>query len=109
MELMEVSTEIRNVSSRLQKAADEMFKLGVQKAQTERNYRMRLSQTILTLKAEGMAATLIPDVARGSISDLLFERDAADARFRAALEACAALKASLSALQSILKYQEVAS
>jgi hypothetical protein len=107
MELIEVSTEIRNVSFRLQKAADEMFRLGKEKAKTERDYRLKLSQTILTLKSEGMAATLIPDVARGSISDLLFERDAADAKFRAALEACAALKAALSALQSILRVQDV--
>ncbi|MBB6672599.1 hypothetical protein [Cohnella nanjingensis] len=108
MDHIQLSDEIRTVSTRLQKAADAMFKLGAEKAEAERVYRMRLSQEILTLKSEGMSATLIPDIARGNVSDLLFQRDATEVKFKAATEACAALKASLSALQSILRIQESA-
>ena len=106
MELTQLTQEIYAVSKRLEKASTALYKLGDEKAETERVYRLRLTQEILTLKAEGMPATLISDVARGNVSDLRFQRDAAEARYKAAIESLGALKSQLSALQSILKYQE---
>jgi hypothetical protein len=53
-----------------------------------------------------MPVAMIADVARGNIGDIMFERDAADAMFRAALESLGALQSQLSALQSILRIQQ---
>jgi len=67
---------------------------------------MELAKEMLTLKANGMAATMVVDVAKGNVSNLLFQRDAAEAKFKAATESLDALKSQLSALQSILRYQQ---
>lgn len=106
MELQHIASEIIRVSQRLEHAADALFALGREKATTEREYRLKLSQELLKLKSEGMAATLIPDVARGKVSDYLFERDIAEVRFKAGIEATNALKSTLSAYQSILRFQQ---
>lgn len=106
MELVQLTKEMYDVSKRLEKASRALYKLGDEKAEAERIYRMRLAQEMLTLKSGGMGIGLINDVARGNVSDLLFQRDAAEAKFKAAIESLEALKAQLSALQSILKYQE---
>lgn len=106
MELHQITNEIYAISQRLDKATKALYKLGLEKAETEREYRMRLAQEMLTLRAEGMPAAMIADVARGNLSDLLFKRDAAEAKFKAAVESLEALKSQLSALQSILKHQE---
>lgn len=106
MELMKLTEEVYSVSKRLEKATVALYELGDKKAEAERDYRLRLSQEMLTLKSGGMAATMVGDVARGNVSDLLFNRDAAEAKFKAAIESLDALKSQLSALQSILRYQE---
>jgi len=106
MELQQITSEIYAISQRLDKATKALYKLGLEKAETERVYRMKLAQEMLALRAEGMPAAMISDVARGNLSDLLFQRDAAEAKFKAAIESLEALKSQLSALQSILKYQE---
>lgn len=106
MELHQITNEIYAISQRLDKATKALYKLGLEKAETERVYRMKMAQEMLSLRAEGMPAAMISDVARGNLSDLLFQRDAAEARFKAAIESLDALKSQLTALQSILKYQE---
>jgi hypothetical protein len=103
---MDITTEIYEVSQRLAKASTSLYKLGREKAETERVYRTRLAQEILILRADGMPVAMIADVARGNIGDIMFERDAADAMFRAALESLGALQSQLSALQSILRIQQ---
>lgn len=105
MELMKLTEEVYNVSKRLEGASKALYKLGDAKAESERIYRMKLAQEMLTLKSEGMGIGMITDVAKGNVSDLLFQRDAAEAKFKAAIESLDALKSQLSALQSILKYQ----
>jgi len=106
MELHQITNEIYAISQRLDKATKALYKLGLEKAETERVYRMRLAQEMLSLRSDGMPAAMIADVARGNLSDLLFQRDAAEAKFKAAIESLDALKSQLTALQSILKYQE---
>lgn len=106
MELTKITNEMYECSQRLKKATRALYKMAEEKAETEREYRMRLSQEMLKLKADGMNVTLIPDIARGNVSELKFKRDLADSQYRSALESLEALKSQLSALQSILKYQE---
>ncbi|GIO63544.1 hypothetical protein [Paenibacillus cineris] len=105
MELIEITKEIHEASQRLSKSANALFELGKTKAETERDYRSMLAQEMLKLKADGMQATLIPDVAKGNVSEYLFQRDLAEARFKAGIEAADAIKVQVSALQTILKYQ----
>jgi hypothetical protein len=61
---------------------------------------------MLILKTEGMSVTMIGDIARGRVADLLFERDFAEVQYKSAIEAMDALRANLSALQSLLKFHQ---
>lgn len=105
MELTVVNQEIYHASKRLEKAANELYKLGEAKANSEQVYRVKLAQEMLKLKAEGMAVGMISDVAKGNVGEYLFKRDYDEVRFKSALESVDAIKSQLSALQSILKYQ----
>ncbi|MHB0944618.1 hypothetical protein ACYCSU_24015 [Paenibacillus sp. ALE1] len=106
MDVISVTTEIHEASRRLSKSADALFKLGREKAEAERDYRSRLAQEMLRLKVEeGLAATLIPDIAKGNVAEYLFQRDFTEAQFKAGIEAADAIKVQVSALQTILKYQ----
>lgn len=105
MEITQVTQEVYTASKRLEKAANELYKLGEAKASSEQVYRVKLAQEILKLKSESMAVGMISDVAKGNVGDYLFKRDYDEVRFKAALESVDAIKSQLSALQSILKYQ----
>lgn len=107
MELTEITKEMYEVSKRLDQATRVIYKMAQERAETERVYRMNLAKEITRLRVEGTSVTLIPDMSRGNTADLKFERDLADGRYRSAIESLEALKSQLSALQSILKYQEV--
>ncbi|URJ46420.1 hypothetical protein MF628_000950 [Paenibacillus polymyxa] len=104
MELIDVSKELYAASNRLGNSADALFALGRNKAETERDYRSLLAQEMLKLKHDGMSVTLIPDIAKGNVSEKLFERDFAEAKFQAGIKAADAIKVQVSALQTILKY-----
>ena len=106
MELIQITNEMIKVNDRLNRAIIELNKLAKSKAESERDYRMALAKEYLRLKSEGTSVTLIPDLAKGKIADLLFERDASDAQFTAVRESISAIQTQASLLQSILKYQE---
>jgi hypothetical protein len=106
MELIQLTNEVYTAAKRLEKAANELYKLGEAKAGSEQVYRMKLSQEMLKLKTEGMSIGMIVDVAKGNVGDYLFKRDYDEARFKAALESVDAIKSQLSAYQSILRYQD---
>jgi hypothetical protein len=93
------------LEERLNKAQKVLFKYALQKAETERIYRMDLAQEILRLRAEGVQAVLIADISRGSVSQEKFQRDFADAQYRSAIESMESIRVQMSALQSILRYQ----
>lgn len=105
MELSPTVQMLYEATKRISEASKEVFRLSKTKAETERIYRTALSQEMLKLRSEGMPATLIPDVSRGNVADLKFQRDAAMEMHRSALAAMEALKAEINALQSIAKYQ----
>lgn len=77
-----------NLASAQQKGAETTLKeAGAALAEAERAYRVALAQTILRLKAEGVAWTVCQDIARGdtkTVADLRFKRDLADAVYEAA-------------------------
>lgn len=106
MELLQLNQEIYEISRRLGESSRAIFKLGNEKAEAERLYRMELAKELLRLKSEGMAVGLLGDVARGNIADMLFKRDFTEIQYKSALEAMDVLKSQLTALQTIIRYQE---
>lgn len=105
MDLLNVTQEIHAASQRLSKSADALFALGRSKAEAERDYRLALAQEIMKLRAENVPVTIIENLAKGNVSELLFQRDLAETQFKAGIEAADAIKVQVSALQTILKYQ----
>ncbi len=68
-------------ASRAQQAAEDALRAAARDAaEAERAYRQALSETILRLRADGMAATTCADVARGDkrCAELKYARDVAD-------------------------------
>jgi superfamily II helicase len=107
IELIEISKEMYQVSKRIDKASKEIFKLAKNKAEFEKIYREALSKEIVKLRAEGVQATLISDLARGNIAFLKYERDLAKDLFKSGISALEAVKTQASVLQTISKYHEV--
>ena len=105
MELTPTLQMLRDATKRISEASKEIFKLSKEKARTEKIYRQALAQEMLMLRSDGIPATLIPDVARGNVADLKFQRDAALETHRAALAAMESLRVEINALQTIAKYQ----
>ena len=88
---------------RLDEAQRILFKQAKEKAESERVYRMDLAKEILRLRAEGQPVAIVGDLARGSCADEKFQRDFAESRFRATLEAVEIIKVQISALQSLYR------
>lgn len=107
VELIELTQEMLQVSKRIDKASKEIFKLAKAKAEFERVYREALSKEIIKLRAEGVQATLISDLARGNVAYLKYERDLAQDMFKSGISALEAVKTQASVLQTITKYHEV--
>lgn len=105
MELQSITQEIHDASKRLGKGADMLFALARDFAAAEKEYRAELAKEILRLKDAGMSVTLIPDLARGNVSELKFARDLAEAKYQAGRDAMRAIETQVSALQSILRVQ----
>ncbi|MEC5422105.1 hypothetical protein QGM71_01180 [Virgibacillus sp. C22-A2] len=107
MELQKVTSMIMIASERIDKATREIYKLAEKKAETEEYFRIALAKEKFILKDQGMAITLIDDLARGKedIARLKRDRDLAEDMFKAAIESLRALQAELSGLQSILRFQ----
>lgn len=98
---MELSLELKKQYDRLEKEKNALYRLGREKAEAERKYRVALQQEELKLKEKGYAATLISDLARGNeeVANLKFERDVAETMYKSAI---ASLTATISQ-GSILK------
>ena len=103
--MIDIAKEIYDTSGRLNESGRVIFQLGKEWAEAERDYRLLLAQEITKLKADGLPATLIADVARGNTADSKFKRDLAESKYKSSLEAQKALQSRLSALQSILRVQ----
>lgn len=106
LDMVSVSKEIYEAAHRLQKSGDILFTLAREYAEAEKEYREALAIEILRLKDEKMSITLIPDLARGSVADLKFNRDLAEMKFNAGKEKVRALESEISALQSIYRRQD---
>ncbi|MCC8435437.1 hypothetical protein HP567_012865 [Brevibacillus sp. M2.1A] len=106
MDLVDIVAAIRNVATRLDGVPRQLHVQAKEYASAERDYRIALRQEMLKLRAEGLPATLITDVARGNVAELKFKRDLAESLFKSASESSKALQAELSGLQSIYRRQD---
>ena len=66
--------------------------------------QLELSKKIMQLKFSGMSAGLIPDIARGEVSDLLLKREVDEGLYQSARESIRAIETQISALQTVSKY-----
>ncbi|WP_017797600.1 hypothetical protein [Oceanobacillus kimchii] len=105
MELQNIIQMMIHASRRIEKATNEIHKMAREKAETEYEYRQALSIEIMKLKAKGVQATLIPDVARGNVAELKLARDLADGKYKSSVESLRALQSELNGLQTISRYQ----
>lgn len=106
MDIAIIAEQIREQIERLNKAQRVLYRQAKEKAETERIYRSGLANEIVNLRAEGHPVALVGDIARGSLANEKFDRDLAESRFKATIEAIEAIKVNISALQSILRYQD---
>lgn len=101
-----ISERLESLIERLNDAQKVLYKQAREKAETERVYRMDLAQEIVRLRAEGQPVAIVGDLARGSCASEKFNRDLADSRFRATLEAIETIKVQISALQSLYRHND---
>ncbi len=81
--------EMQDRTSLLDKALEQLGRRGRTYAEAERCYRVALRQEILKERDKGTPVTVISDICRGDteIARLKFERDVAEAVYKAAMEA----------------------
>ena len=103
MDQVSYAERIEALITRLDEAQRYLYKQAREKAESERVYRMDLAKEILRLRAEGQPVAIVGDIARGSCADEKFQRDFAESRFRATLEAVEIIKVQISALQSLYR------
>lgn len=106
LELNDIVQEIYESTQRVKQGSKKGFTYAFKKADSERNYRKALGQEIMRLKDEKFPVTLIPDVARGLLADLKFERDLAEAEYTSYRETLDAIKTQMNGLQTIVKIQK---
>lgn len=107
MELTDITQEIYRVSKLLDALPKKIFEAAREFSKAESEYRMELSKELFRLKQEGnMPVTLIPDIARGNLTQLKYMRDLKEAEWKAAIESSKVYQSQMSGLQSILRVQE---
>lgn len=106
VDTVEIAQEIYTAAKRLQKSGDRLFSLAREYAEAEQKYRQALGIELMKLRNEKVPVSIVGDVARANISDLKFERDMAEFRYKAGRDKAQALQAEISALQTLYKRQE---
>lgn len=106
VDTVEIAQEIYTAAKRLQKSGDKLFSLAREYAEAEQKYRQALGIELMKLRDEKVPVSIVGDVARANISNLKFERDMAEFRYKAGRDKSQALQAEISALQTLYKRQE---
>ena len=106
LDMVDVGQEIYTAAKRLQKSGDKLFTLAREYAEAEQIYRQALGMEMMKLREEKVPISIVGDVARSNISNLKFNRDMAEFRFKAGRDKAQALQAEISALQTLYKRQE---
>ena len=90
----------------LSRGNTQMKTLGLEKAKTERNYKVKQAQMILKLKSEGYPATLIMELAKGNeeVAELRLKRDIAESSYYVGIQAMENLRLEIEILRSKLTW-----
>ena len=94
--------ELNQKNKHLNRSVKELRTSGTNYAQAEQNYKMELSKETLKLRDSGMPVTMIPLVVYGrpNVAKLRFERDVAEAVYKANLESINSLKLQIRILEN---------
>lgn len=84
----------------------QMKTLGLEKAKTERDYKVKQAQEILKLKADKYPATLIMELVKGNeeVAELRLQRDIAESAYFVGLEAMNNLRLEIEIIRSKLTW-----
>ncbi|CAI3209866.1 hypothetical protein [Clostridium neonatale] len=84
----------------------QMKTLGLEKAKTERDYKVKQAQEILKLKADKYPATLIMELVKGNeeVAELRLQRDIAESSYFVGLEAMNNLRLEIEIIRSKLTW-----
>lgn len=83
MELQTLTRAIWNTSQKIDKNINNLTSMARKYSEAEKQYRLELAKEIIKLRTKGVQATLIPDIARGNIADIKFNRDLAETEYKA--------------------------
>ena len=99
---MDLHLELQRMQNDLQTSVKLLRQTGRLYAQSERDYKVALSQEILHLKNEGMKVTLINTFVYGveRVANLRFERDVAEVTYKANQESINQLKLQMRLLEN---------
>lgn len=103
-EHMDLWTEIDRKTRQLDYCVRELRKSGTDYAEKERAYKVKLRETCLRLRSDGMAVGMIAKVCYGEpeVAKHRFERDVAEATYKANMEAINSIKLQLRLLDAQL-------
>ena len=84
----------------------QMKTLGLEKAKTERDYKVKQAQEILKLKADKYPATLIMELVKGNeeVEELRLQRDIAESSYFVGLEAMNNIRLEIEIIRSKLTW-----
>ena len=96
--------EIENELKKLDISIKALRKTGTEYANAEREYKIALRQEALKMRDEGVAVTLIDKCVYGvqAVADKRFERDVAEAVYKANLESINAIKLTVRIMENQL-------
>ena len=101
---MDLWSEIEQKIKELDVSVRALRKTGTEFATAERDYKKKLREEALKLKADGMAVTLIDKVVYGipEVAELRFKRDVCEAVYQANQESINVLKLNIRIIESQL-------
>ena len=102
---MELYTELQAKTQQLDRSIKQLRTSGTEYAKAERDYKVLLRQECLKLRDEGMAIGMIDKTCYGipSVAEARFNRDVAEAVYRANLEAINSIKLQMRLLENQLQ------
>lgn len=106
MNPQELMDRLERCISALSRGNTQMKTLGLEKARTERDYKVKQAQEILKLKADKYPATLIMELVKGNeeVAELRLQRDIAESAYFVGLEAMNNLRLEIEIIRSKLTW-----
>ena len=99
---MDLVLELQEQIDKLNVSIKELRKSGSEFASAEREYKIKLREACLQLRKEGMAVGMIDKVCYGipAVADARFQRDIAETKYKANLEAINVFKLNIKIIQN---------